>query len=127
MDGRLINVRMFVALDMLLHGKLFILSEFGLTMMLLFGLGFQQIVSALFGGFTAGLAPGLYLVLTGINFMVLLIYAIIISKKNSAESEARTELQHKSKYIHQQFLLLIPLVVFLIAVWQELKASDFSL
>lgn len=119
MENSLINIRKLVALDMLLHGRPFILVESGLGTLLLLGLGFQQIAAGLAGSY-ASLLIGFYLVLTGVNYLLLLIYAVIIAKQNSARDEAESELQSKSKYNRQQFLLLVPLLVFLVGVKQEL-------
>ncbi len=119
MGSGLINSRKLVALDTLLHGRPFILVEFGLGTSLLFGLGFQQIVVGLVGSYVS-LVIGFYLLLTGVNYLPLFVHAIIISKKNSAQNEAESELQNKSKYNRQQFLLFIPLLVILVEVKQEL-------
>ena len=117
--NRFINIRKIVALDILLHGRPFILIEFGLGAPLIFGLGFQQVVVGLAGSYVS-LVIGFYLLLSGVNYLPLLVYAIIVSKKNSAQNEAESELQNKSKYNRQQFLLVIPLLVLLIGVKQEL-------
>ena len=123
MASRLIDIRKLVALDIILHGRPFILTEFGLGTLLAIVLGLQLIYSGSSSGDAASLAVGAYLVLIGVNYVPLLIYAIIISKKNSAENEAESEIQQKSNYNKQQFLILIPLLVFLITVVQELKRN----
>jgi len=117
--SHLIDIRKLVALDILLHGRPFILIEFGLGTALLFGLGFQQIVVGLAVSYVS-LVVGFYLLFTGVNYLPLLVYAIIISKKNSAENEAESELQNKSKYNRQQFLVFVPLLIFLVGIKQEL-------
>jgi membrane protein implicated in regulation of membrane protease activity len=119
MGSRFIDVRKLVALDVLLHGRPFILAEFGFGTAFLFVLGFQQVVVGL-GGFYVSLTVGLYLLFTGVNYLPLLVYAIIISRSNSAEDEAESELQDKSKYNKQQFLVFVPLLVFILGVKQEL-------
>jgi hypothetical protein len=121
MANRFINIRKFVALEILLHGRLFILIELGIAAPLLLAFGLLLITSGLSGGSVINLIPSFYLVFTGVNYICLLFYAIIISAKNSAKNESESEFQHKSKYNFQQFLILIPLIIFLIAVWQELK------
>jgi hypothetical protein len=59
--------------------------------------------------------------------MVLLFYAIIIARKRSAKDEVNDEVarnkQHIRKYGSQQFLILIPLAVLLIAIAQEMEKS----
>ena len=123
MLGRFINFRKLVALDILLHGRLFIVVEFGLGTAFLFVLGFQQVVVGL-GGLYLSLAVGLYLVFTGVNYVPLLAYAIVISKNNSAEEEAESEVQNKSEYNRQQFLVFVPVLVSLLAVKQELDRLE---
>jgi hypothetical protein len=121
MGNRLINIRKLVALDILLHGRPFILIEYGLGILLGFGLGLasQQIATGLAGSYVS-LVLGFYLALIGVNYLPLLVYAVIISRKNSAQNEAESELQNKSKYNRQQFLIFVPLLVLLVVVKQEL-------
>lgn len=119
MENRFINIRKLVALDILLHGRPFILVEFGLGSAFLFGLGFQQIAVGLAGTYVS-LVVGFYLALTGVDYLLFLVYAVIISRKNSAEDEAESELQNKSKYNRQQFLVFVPLLLLVIGVKQEL-------
>ena len=123
MRSRFVDFRRLVALDILLHGRLFILVEFGLGTAFLFVLGFQQVVVA-FGGSYVSLVVGFYLVFTGANYVPLLAYAIVISKNNSAEEEAESEVQNKSEYNRQQFLVFVPVLVSLLAVKQELDRLE---
>ena len=118
MGSRFVNIRKLVALDILLHGRPFILVEFSLGSALLFGLGFQQIAVGLAGTYVS-LVVGFYLALTGVDYLLFLVYAVIISRKNSAEDEAESELQNKSKYNRQQFLVFVPLLLLVIGLKQE--------
>jgi hypothetical protein len=118
MGSRFVNIRKLVALDILLHGRPFILVEFSLGTALPLALGVQQILDGL-SGFFLSLVVGFYLALTGVDYLLLLVYAVIISRKDSAEDEAESELQNKSKYNRQQFILLVPLLVLFIGLKQE--------
>jgi hypothetical protein len=55
------------------------------------------------------------------NYAPLLLCAVIISKKNSAEREGEAELERKSKYNRQQFLVFVPMLVFWIVVDRNLQ------
>jgi hypothetical protein len=121
MTSRFVDMRKLVALDILLHGRPLILAEVGIGTLVAIALGLQLIDLSLLVGNVIGLVGGSYLTLIGLNYLPFLVYAVIISKKNSAENEAESELQHKSKYNEQQFLILVPLLTFLIIVAQELE------
>ena len=74
---RFINVRKLAALDIVFHGYRLILIEFGLGTFLL----------ALFGIWLTGrsLLLGSYLMLLGLNYVPLFVYAIAITRKNSTK------------------------------------------
>ncbi|MFI5404588.1 MAG: hypothetical protein ACHQYR_02550 [Candidatus Gagatemarchaeaceae archaeon] len=117
MEGRLVNVRRLVALDITLHGPRFIMAEFGIGTPAIIAVGTTLTLSG-------PLILGIYLVLTGVNYLPLLIYTVVIVRKGSAQAEVVEDLARNKhlvrKYSVQQFLLFLPLVVFLMAVWQEL-------
>lgn len=92
----------------------------------MFALGLQQLLFGLDSGLIFSQIIGFYLILIGINYVPILIYAVIISWKNTAYLEAETELEHKSRYNKQQFIIFIPLLVFFIAVAQEFRGSHTS-
>jgi hypothetical protein len=73
MDGKVINVRKLVALDIVLHGPKFILTEFGVGTPTILAVGLWLV-------FTNAFLLGLYLFFTGINYVPLLIYAIVIAR-----------------------------------------------
>jgi len=120
LKNRLVDFRKLVALDILLHGRPFILAELGIATPILLAIGVQQIAAGLPNAHAINLVLGFYLTLTGMNYVPLLLYAVIISKKNSAEKEGEAELELKSKYNRQQFLVFVPMLVFWIVVGQEL-------
>src|SRR5690348_1209474 len=68
---------------------------------------------------------GCFLLWIALNYVPLLIYAISIVRHKSAHQEVAYELEHRDKYagkyMHQSTLLLIPLAVPALAVYQELQ------
>jgi hypothetical protein len=67
---------------------------------------------------------GLYLILTGFNYVPLLVYAASIVRAGSAKREVADELSRDRHYVRkystQQFLVFVPLAVVLLAAAQEL-------
>jgi uncharacterized membrane protein len=120
MEGKLINIRKLVALDIRLHGLRFILIEFGVGTPLIIALGLWLLLNNTF-------FLGLYMLLTGLNYVPLLIYAIIFARDKTAEREVEYELSHYKHYIRkysiQQFLIFIPLSILLLAIIQKLKGK----
>ena len=121
MEGRVINVRRLVALDITLHGPRFISAEFGIGTPVIIAVGGILLYSS-------QLILGTYLLLTGINYIPLFIYMIIIVRKGSADAEVAeyrsSDKHYVRKYSTQQLLLFIPLMVFWLAIWQELKGNQ---
>ncbi|MDA4115004.1 MAG: hypothetical protein OK442_00440 [Thaumarchaeota archaeon] len=117
MEGRVINARRLVALDIRLHGPRFIMPEFGL--------GTPAILAV--GGYlalTGQLVLGLYLFLTGVNYVPLVVYAVLIVRAGLATREVADELSRDRHYVRkystQQLLIFIPFAVVLLAAAQEL-------
>jgi len=118
LEGRLINVRRLVSLDITLHGERFILAEFGIGTPAIFLFGFFLMISG-------PSLLGWYFVLTGVNYLPLLAYAIITAKRHSAKSDVEAEMSRDKHYVRkysiQQLLLFIPLAVALLAAAQLLR------
>lgn len=114
-----INVRKLVALDMVLHGTKLIVSEFVLTVAL--GLVFG-LLSLVRGHAIWQIVLGVGLLALALNYAPLLMYAIFIARNGSAAEEVRSELSkgrsEVMRYTRQSFLLVIPLVVPLLAIYQ---------
>jgi hypothetical protein len=106
---------------MFLHGKHFILAEFG------FGIVFPVLFAIInlrriFVGAAQPLwvtLVGIWLIGIGINYIPLLTYAVIIARKGSIEDEGQSERVNVMKYSLQQFIIFIPLLVAIIALIQE--------
>ena len=68
---------------------------------------------------------GCVLLWIAINYLPLLLYSISIIRRKSAQSEVAFELEHKDyyarKYTTHSLLLVLPLVVPVLAVVQEIK------
>jgi hypothetical protein len=118
MEGKIINVRKLIALDITLHGGKFILVEFGIGTPAIITVGLVLM-------FASSFLLGSYLFLTGINYVPLLVYAIIITKAKDAEKEVAYGLAHDKhynrKYSLQQLLIFIPLAILFLAIADELR------
>lgn len=123
----LIDVRKLAALDLVFHGPRFVLIEFGGAAALAGGLAALSLQSGLLG---AGhpvlweIALGGVLASIGVNYIPLLIYAIVLIRSGTARHEVAHELelaqQSQRRYATQQFLLVVPFAVLVIAVAQTL-------
>jgi len=65
---------------------------------------------------------GVYLILIGINYLPLLLHAIDISRRGTAQQEISEELRNRThasqKYRRQSLLLLVPLMILVVAILQ---------
>jgi len=119
---RLMIVRKLVALDIVLHGPRFIMIEFGVGTPVILAFGLWLMSGSL------GYLLGVYLLLTGLNYVPLLIYAVLVVRGNSARRETEYGLAHDRHYVRkystQQLLLFVPLAVLVLAIVQELKRTQ---
>lgn len=120
-----INIRKLAALDMAFLGSRMILAEFALGVVGPFAVGIYSLVRE---HSRQQVIIGAYLVLLGINYVPLLMYAVAIYRKRSAQDEVVDELAQRTKigakYFPQTLLLLIPLAVPFLAVFQELHRRN---
>jgi hypothetical protein len=122
----MISVRKLAAIDLAFLGRTFILAEFGLGV----------VGSAALGGFTlrAGIYRfhsarmitfGVYLLFLALNYVPLLLHAISMARDGSARQEIAGELDDRRaafrKYRRQSLFLLLPLVVPIAALTQEIQ------
>ncbi len=129
-QGRFIDVRKLAALDLHFRGTRIILVEFGLGV---FGIGALGLVALLFGGlkspFIIGL--GVYLLLLGVDYAPLLVYGVSMARSGTAQEEIREELadfaHSRWKYGLQQTLLMVPLFIPALALWQETHRAPRAL
>ena len=122
-----INIRKLAALDIVFHGPKFILAEFIVAVAVPGAIGAVSFL-AFFRNPAHPFAQvflGCVLSWIAINYVPLLLYAISIVRHRSAEREVEYELEHKDyyvrKYTTQSLLLVLPLVVPVLVVLQEVK------
>jgi hypothetical protein len=120
-----INARKLAAIDLVFLGSKLIIAEFAGGVLLCIALG----TFVLFRGHSFWqLALGLYLISLGINYVPMLVYAVAITKGQSARAEMGDELNDKrramAKYRRQSILLLVPLLVPILALTQERRKAQ---
>jgi hypothetical protein len=122
--SRLISIRKLVAWDIKLHGSRFILLEFGLgaPAMLIFGFWLTTI--------NFSFLTGLYIFLIGINYFVLLSYAVSIARKNSVQSDIGEELPQPKAVCSQIWVSTVPSTCSFSrsgsCIFSRIKALDFD-
>ena len=128
----MLDVRKLAAIDLELLGAKFILTEFGIGVAGAMALG----ALTLRAGLTRFHSPrmtmfGVYLLLLGINYVPLLLHAIGMARQGSARKEIAGELGDKRaamrKYRRQSLFLLLPLLIPIAAVLQEIRRDRAAL
>ena len=122
MSTAVINPRKLAAIDIIFLGPKFIIIEFAGGVVLCAALGVFVLLRS---HSVLTLALGFYLISLGINYVPMLIYAVAITKKDSAWTEMGDELDDKrramAKYRRQSLLLLVPLLVPIVSVYRGLN------
>jgi hypothetical protein len=120
-----INPRKLAAIDIVFLGSRFIIAEFAGGVLLCIGLGAFILLRA---GSQWQLALGLYFISLGTNYVPMLAHAAAIAKRGSARAEIGDELNDKrramAKYRRQSILLLVPLLVALVALFQWCRKAQ---
>jgi hypothetical protein len=120
----MLNPRKLAAIDIVFLGSKFIIAEFGCGVVLCVALGIFVLFRA---ASLMQLALGLYLISLGINYVPMLIYAIAITRGDTARAEVGDEINDKSramaKYRRQSMFLLVPLLVPVVALGQERRKT----
>ena len=121
----LINIRKLAALDIAFLGPKLILAEFGVGVFLSAAIGLatlkrsQSTWHVLLGGYLLSLA---------LNYVPLLLYAIAIVHRQSAQQEVTHEVADRDRsfrrYRRQSLLLLVPFAVPVLAVAQERQKAQ---
>lgn len=122
----MLNVRKLAAVDLHFLGPKIILAEFGLGVAGLAVVGWFTLHAGMHREHGAWLiAWGLYMLGLGINYVPLLLYAIGIARRGIAQEGIADELGNRRaaacKYRRQSLFILIPLVVLVCAIMQELQ------
>jgi membrane protein implicated in regulation of membrane protease activity len=119
------NPRKLVAIDIVFLGSIFIIAEFASGVVLCVALGIFVLVR---GNSFWQLALGLYIISLGINYVPMLIYALVITKYKSARTELGDELidqrRAMAKYRRKSLLLLVPLLVPFVALRREHRRAS---
>jgi hypothetical protein len=116
----MINPRKLAAIDIVFLGSKLIIAEFAAGVLLSVALGaFVLFRAHSFCQF----ALGIYLITLGINYVPMLVYAVTITREQSALAELGDELKEKhramAKYRRESIVLLVPLLVPILALAQE--------
>jgi hypothetical protein len=122
----MVNVRKLAAIDLQFLGPKVIISEFGLGVfasaalgLLTIRAGIQRFHSPLMIIF------GVYLLLLGFNYAPLLLHALTMTRDGTALHQIQDELGDRRKafrkYRRQSLFLLLPLIVVMAAIVQEIQ------
>jgi len=122
-NARVLDARKLVAVDVVFLSPKVIITEFMVGVFLSAALGIFVLVRAQRS--LAQICLGVYFISLTINYVPMLIYAIVITRANSARRELGSELHNKhlamAKYRRQSLWLLVPLAVPLAAFSQSQK------
>lgn len=128
----MLNVRKLAAIDLRFLGAKIILAEFGVGVVGSAAVG----AATLRAGIERFHSPamvifGVYLLLLGVNYVPLLLHAISMVRDGSAHREIAGELGDQRaamrKYRRQSLFLLLPLIVPIAAIVQEIQRSRTAL
>jgi hypothetical protein len=117
-EAEMINRRKLAAVDMARFGTRFIVAEYAVGVVLPLILGLLSIRSG------RGVIWGFWLVAIAANYVPLLIYAILIAKGGTAKEEGLPEFVNAKKYAVQQVTILVPFLVVLVALVQEIRSRQ---
>lgn len=123
----MIEIRKLAAIDMAWLGPQLIVTEYALGVILPMILGLLSLRSSL-RGFPAPVGwevvMGCWLVSISLNYIPLLIYALLIAKAGRAQEEGRPEFTQAKRYGIQQVIILIPFLVIVVALMQEVRRHE---
>ena len=124
----MLNVRKLAAIDLRFLGAKIILTEFGVGVLGSAATGAATLRAGIQRFHSPGMIIfGVYLLLLGVNYVPLLLHAISLVRAGSAHQEIEGELGDQRaamrKYRRQSLFLLLPLVVPIAAVAQEIQRS----
>ena len=119
----MINIRKLAAIDMAWLGTRVIVTEYAVGVILPLALGLLSVRAALHDGSIMGWegALGVWLVCIGLNYVPLLVYSALIARAGTAKEEGQPEFVRARRYGVQQVIILVPLLVDVLAIIQELS------
>lgn len=124
---RFINIKKLVALDISTHGRWVILAEFAFGVFVSGTIGIFSLFSFFSNTDSALLVGiiGVVLLWISINYVPMLLYTISIMRHKNVSKEVARELEngdiHTRKYAFQSLFLILPLVVPILAICQEVQ------
>lgn len=125
-----LDVRKLVALDMVFHGKRFIVTEFAGGVILCGALGLLSIVAGfrlLSHGLTWQLLLGIVLLWIALNYLPLFVHAVDLARSGTAREEVDAELADLGiarSYAVRQLWILVPFAVVALDLAQRSKRSS---
>ena len=117
----MINIRKLAALDMAWLGTRAIVAEYALGVILPLILGLLSLRSGLRDASAWETDLGIWLITIAANYVPLFIYAVLIAKAGTAKEEGQPEIVHAKRYGVQQIIILVPFLVVIAALLQELR------
>jgi hypothetical protein len=117
----MIYIRKLAAVDMAWLGARVIIIEYIFGVVLPFILGLLSVRAGLAASVLVRweVALGIWLITIAMNYIPLLIYAVLIAKAGTVKKEGEPELVHAKRYGVQQVIILIPFLVVILALTQE--------
>ena len=120
---RLIEVRKLAALDMAWLGTRLVLAEYALGVVLPAALGTLSLglgVARHAELYQWPVLGGIWLLTIAANYVPLFLYAVALARAGTVQEEAQAERPHIRRYVLQQAMILVPLLVLALSVAQEL-------
>ena len=119
----MINIRKLAAVDLAWLGAKVIVTEYSLGLSVPFLLGLVLLRRSLSSAnpLIWIILVGIWLVTIAINFVPLLTYAVLITQAGTAKAEGQSEIIYAKRYVVQHVIVLVPLLVVLMALWQEYR------
>src|SRR5512142_1838132 len=104
MRRQMFNVRRLAAVDMALHGQRIIIAEFAFGVLFPAVLGLFTMLSGLSGGPVVNwqTVTAFWLFGTAANYVPLLVYAVLIARGGTVQTEGKAEMAEIKRYSVQQ-------------------------
>ena len=118
----MISIRKLAAVDMAWLGPRIIIAEYALGIILPLVLGAVSVRAGWSGADRSGwqIIMGLWLIGIALNYVPLFIYAVLIARAGAVKQAGQPELARARRYGVQQVVILVPLMVVILAIIQEL-------
>lgn len=123
---KIIEVRKLAAVDMVWLGTRVVVAEYALGVVLPLALGVLSLRSGLAtpGYSTWQVALSAWLVAISINYVPLFLFAVSMARSGTVMAIGTPELKHARRYGFQQVIILVPLLVVILAIAQELRRRN---